>query len=686
MTGANERTPRASPGPKGGVARDKPRQESSSRPSTAVPRVDAALGRPHPLRVHRKMRCTLRFSRGSLKTPDSAGRARRGAHPQTVASRLKVHSILPWTFSALAFVNVLPGRGLRGSFARMTIACSFIFAFALPALAHGGEDHGEAPPPPTTSAETRSAAAMTTALEFVVRWPARAAAAGPLRLRVLLSAYASNAPLEGANVELRLSAAGHQDVVVIAPASKSPGVYEVDATLPVDAHYALVATIVAGELVDVVAIHDLDVGAPETAPSAHNHGDAATWPALVVLFALLAIGVVIMRRRRRRAGTPAVIAGALLLCTIATTAQAHGGEDHSEDNKTAKVSVQTGRVVLPKESQFLLGIRTVVIDKRALADRVTVPGVVTAPPERHAAVFAPQSGRVTPPPGGFPQLASPITRGQLLGVLQAVLSASERATFLSEEARARADILSATARVQAADNGATRVRSLVGVASQREMEAADVELASARAALGDAQARKNAFTTSAGVSRFELTSPLAGVLADIDVSPGEVLSQGDRAFLVIDPSALTVEAKVPEHELGRLRGSADALILVDAFPGKTFPAQLLAEAQIVEAATRTSKVIFSVDNTQGLLKLGMFAQVQIGAGAAASVVAVPDAAVLDIDGRRVVYLHTAPEEFEAREISLGRRDGDFLEVRAGLEGGERVVIIGAYNLRSAQAR
>ncbi|OGQ20232.1 MAG: hypothetical protein A2138_11920 [Deltaproteobacteria bacterium RBG_16_71_12] len=196
------------------------------------------------------------------------------------------------------------------------------------------------------------------------------------------------------------------------------------------------------------------------------------------------------------------------------------------------------------------------------------------------------------------------------------------------------------------------------------------------------------FSTSGGVKHFELPSPLAGVLADIDVSPGEVLGQGERAFLVIDAKSLTIEAKVPEHELARLTGSGagDALASVDAYPGKSFPARLLAQAQVIDEATRTSKVIFSVDNSAGLLKLGMFARVQIGAGAHQTVVAVPDAAVLDIDGRRVVYVHAAPEEFEAKEVALGRRDGDLHEVVQGLSEGERVVVVGAYTLRNAPAR
>lgn len=576
---------------------------------------------------------------------------------------------------------------------RRTLLC---LAFATQALAavrvaaHGDEDHGQAPPPPSATADLRNATATTTAIELVVRWPAKAAADGPLPLRVLASDWATNAPLEGAQIELTLSTPGQADVTESARATKSPGVYQGDVRLAADAHYALSATIVAGELVDVVAIPDVEVGPPPALAEAGPGRGGAPWRLLAsatVIVASLAVLLLLRRRRRDRVTAPVASAVALLL---SGATYAHGGEEHAHEQPAPAAARQgsgkSGRVFVAKESQFLLGIRTAIVETRALADRLIVPGTVTAPPERHAAIFVPQSGRFAPPRGGFPQLGARVQQGQVLGVVEAVLSAPDRASFLAEEARARADASAAAARLDAAEKGKARLESLAGVVSRQQIEVAVVEVASARASLTEAEARRAAFTTSAGVSRFELVSPLSGVVADISASPGEVLRAGDRAFLVLDPSSLTVEAKVPEHELGRLLDASDALVSVDAFPGRNFAGKVRAQGQVIDPATRTTKVVFSVDNTAGFLKLGMFARVQIGAGGDQSVVAVPDAAVLDIDGRRVVYLHVAPEEFEAREIAVGRRDGEMLEVLQGLDAGARVVVVGAYTLRNAPAR
>jgi multidrug efflux pump subunit AcrA (membrane-fusion protein) len=65
------------------------------------------------------------------------------------------------------------------------------------------------------------------------------------------------------------------------------------------------------------------------------------------------------------------------------------------------------------------------------------------------------------------------------------------------------------------------------------------------------------------------------------------------------------------------------------------------------------------------------------------VLAIPDAAVVEVEGRRRVYVKQGPEEFVARDVVLGARDGEYHAVREGLKEGERVVTRGTYQLRSA---
>jgi cobalt-zinc-cadmium efflux system membrane fusion protein len=445
---------------------------------------------------------------------------------------------------------------------------------------------------------------------------------------------------------------------------------------------------VAGELVDVVALPALLFG-PPAAPieAAHEHGlSRSLVAAVVVVAALLGLILVAVAIRRRRRRSDALVTAAFFVVGFSVTANAHGGEDHGEAKPTSAGPVSASTVFLPKESQFLLGIRTARAAMSAVSDRLEVPGVITAPPEGHAAVFAAQQGRVLLAGGGgkgVPMLGSVVKKGQLLAVLEAALTVGERASFSVEAAQAESEVSAAEANKAAAERNVTRLAGLEGVVSQRERDEAFVELKQAAAALSAAEAKRAAFGSTERSTRVELRAPNEGVLADVDVSPGQLVEPGRRAFLIVDPAVLWVEAKVYEADLARLSASANANIVVDAWPAQQFRGELLALGEVVDAETRTVKALFRVENLERRLKLGMFARVHIGAGAGAAVLVVPESAVLDVDGRKLVFVHTAPEEFQSREIALGRRDGDKIEVRAGLAADERVVISGLLSLKNA---
>ena len=84
-----------------------------------------------------------------------------------------------------------------------------------------------------------------------------------------------------------------------------------------------------------------------------------------------------------------LLLAASVLLLSASMVRAHGGEDHGEKAAKSTAPAAGGAVFVAKESQFLLGIRTTVASVREVQERMRVPGVVTVPPERNAAIFAP---------------------------------------------------------------------------------------------------------------------------------------------------------------------------------------------------------------------------------------------------------------------------------------------------------
>jgi len=96
--------------------------------------------------------------------------------------------------------------------------------------------------------------------------------------------------------------------------------------------------------------------------------------------------------------------------------------------------------------------------------------------------------------------------------------------------------------------------------------------------------------------------------------------------------------------------------------------------------------VFEVDNGSGDLKIGMQANLRLGAGEKASVLLVPKESVLDNEGKKIVYVMLSGEEFERRDVVVGDEYGDKVAIVSGVKPGERVVTQGAYQLKLQELR
>jgi multidrug efflux pump subunit AcrA (membrane-fusion protein) len=93
--------------------------------------------------------------------------------------------------------------------------------------------------------------------------------------------------------------------------------------------------------------------------------------------------------------------------------------------------------------------------------------------------------------------------------------------------------------------------------------------------------------------------------------------------------------------------------------------------------------IFEIDNADGTLRAGMRLQARVFVGRVVSGTAVPASAIVDDNGQQVVFVMLDGESFARRVVRTGVRDGDWIAVEAGVAPGERVVSLGAYQLRLA---
>ena len=108
-------------------------------------------------------------------------------------------------------------------------------------------------------------------------------------------------------------------------------------------------------------------------------------------------------------------------------------------------------------------------------------------------------------------------------------------------------------------------------------------------------------------------------------------------------------------------------------PGRTFTGRVGLIYPQVSTATRTTQVRIELPNPEGALLANMYADVQIAIGAGEPVVAVPEDAVIDTGDRQVVILDRGEGRFEPRPVKVGARGEGIVEIREGIDAGDRVV-------------
>lgn len=180
-----------------------------------------------------------------------------------------------------------------------------------------------------------------------------------------------------------------------------------------------------------------------------------------------------------------------------------------------------------------------------------------------------------------------------------------------------------------------------------------------------------------------VASPINGSVIERAATQGEVVSPEKQLFTVADLSKLWVSIDIYEKDLSRIKSGTTVKVRTTAYPDRNFKGVISYIGDVLEEKTRTVKARVVVENANRLLKPGMFATVLIEAGGGTErLITVPEEAIFLDGSKNYVFIQTAPEEFEMREVAVGRTLGKRLEVIRGLNKGEPVAVKGAFILKS----
>jgi hypothetical protein len=111
--------------------------------------------------------------------------------------------------------------------------------------------------------------------------------------------------------------------------------------------------------------------------------------------------------------------------------------------------------------------------------------------------------------------------------------------------------------------------------------------------------------------------------------------------------------------------------------------RLISVGHVVDPASRTFPVIYEVDNRSRRVAVNQTVQVRLFTDAAVRATVVPEPAIVDDAGRPIVFVQVEGESFVRKPVTLGAREGGFVQVVEGLRPGERVVTRGGNLIRLA---
>jgi Cu(I)/Ag(I) efflux system membrane fusion protein len=163
-------------------------------------------------------------------------------------------------------------------------------------------------------------------------------------------------------------------------------------------------------------------------------------------------------------------------------------------------------------------------------------------------------------------------------------------------------------------------------------------------------------------------SPAGGVVLEKKAVTGMRFMPGEMLYQVADMSAVWVLADVFERDIGAVKVGAGVTVKSTPIPTRASAGTVAYIYPTLKAETRTVPVRIELANPGGLLKPAMYASVEMAVGGSAKVLTVPVSAVIDSGTRQVVLLQKAAGRFEPREVKLGARSDDHVEVREGIGG------------------
>jgi cobalt-zinc-cadmium efflux system membrane fusion protein len=183
--------------------------------------------------------------------------------------------------------------------------------------------------------------------------------------------------------------------------------------------------------------------------------------------------------------------------------------------------------------------------------------------------------------------------------------------------------------------------------------------------------------------RQDVLSPIAGRVVERKVELGTAVGRDNletELFVVVDLSRVWVELSVASSDLSLLKEGQRVNVIARGSP-TTAIGKIVFVSPLVDKETRTARVVAEIDNPDGSWRPGSFVTAAIALNERTIQVVIPTTAIQKIGGQQIVFVRTK-EGFEKRNIVLGQKEDNSVEIVSGLTAGETIAVTNTFSLKA----
>lgn len=265
-----------------------------------------------------------------------------------------------------------------------------------------------------------------------------------------------------------------------------------------------------------------------------------------------------------------------------------------------------------------------------------------------------------------------------------ILIRMDASDYQARLAQAQGSLAAARGQLDIATKARDNNKALLdkGFISKNAFDNADSQFAIARANVDSARGALE--VAQKALADTVIRAPISGLVSSRSVQPGEKVSADNRLLDVVDLAQMELEAAVPAADIMHVALGQEVQVKVEGMP-QPFTGKVVRINPATQAGSRSIMTYIQIDNPQGALRVGMFAEAQLTTEKKASVLTVPQSAIRSDAGHAFVYA-IEDSKLVQKPVTLGASgndgDGSAVEIVQGLDGGAQIVRTNLGNLRA----